>query len=59
MQIAPGVMDLVVSPSKGTPIWDPTYYDPYYGDLLKDRANLGEPPLGVLGLWTRASCFWA
>ena len=38
------IQDLAVSQNKGTPIWTPIYYNPYYRDPQKGTPNFGKPP---------------
>ena len=35
---------MVVSINRGTPIWTPKFYNPYYGDLQKGTPNFRKNP---------------
>ena len=50
---------MVVSQNKGSPIWTPIYYSPYYGDTQNGTPNFRKPPyLGPnVGIWE--PLFWA
>ena len=39
---------MAVSLNRGTPIWTPKYYSPYYWDPQKGTPNIGKPPYLVL-----------
>ena len=41
---------MVVSQNKGTPIWTPKYYGPYYRDPQNGTLNFGKPPYRGVGL---------
>ena len=36
------LQDMVVSLNRGTPIWTPKYYNPYYGDPQNGTPNFGK-----------------
>ena len=38
------LLDVGVSQNRGTPIWTPKHYDPYYWDPQKGTLNFGKPP---------------
>ena len=40
---------MVISLNRGTPIWTPKYYSPYYWDPQKGTPNFGKPPYPLAG----------
>ena len=41
--VAVNSLEMVLSHNRGTPIWIPKYYNPYYGDPQKGTPNVGKP----------------
>ena len=44
---------MVVSQNRGTPIWTPKYYNPYYRDPQKGTPNFGKLPYSKLPGWSK------